>query len=247
MSLRCRGLSSTGLRGRLMGFKMSANACSRHVFFAFLAAFVLIAASGCTRSCGSTPEKAAENYLNAFFENDLDTTWNCASERDRAVKERKSYDMIHEVESDTIAAKLAKQARVSIVSAETEGMRAVVAASVVMPRLDIVVGDMLGFAFGAAASGMEYGEFDRALKSRYLKGSVPRGASPVILFLVREEGDWKVYHGWEMDKALELERWEKYDEALEHWRAVDRIIPGHPVAAARIEEIYRKTGRAGPR
>ncbi|MCL4874520.1 hypothetical protein KJ039_10615 [bacterium] len=230
-----------------MGFKTGFEGCFRHVLFTFLAAFFLIAASGCTRSCGSTPEKAAENYLKAFFENDLDTTWNCASERDRAVKERKSYDMIHEVESDTIAAKLAKQARVSIVSAETEGMRAVVAASVVMPRLDIVVGDMLGFAFGAAASGMEYGEFDRALKSRYLKGSVPRGASPVILFLVREEGDWKVYHGWEMDKALELERWEKYDEALEHWRAVDRIIPGHPVAAARIEEIYRKTGRAGPR
>ncbi|MBW7957636.1 MAG: hypothetical protein H3C68_07050 [Deltaproteobacteria bacterium] len=230
-----------------MGFKTGGNGRFRHVLLASLAAFVLIASSGCTRSCGSTPEKAAENYLNAFFENDLDATWNCASERDRAVKERKSYDMIHEVESDTIAAKLAKQAKVSILSTETEGMRAVVAASVVMPRLDIVMGDMLGFAFGAAASGMEYGEFDRALKNRYLKGSIPRGTNPVILFLVREEGDWKVYHGWEMDKALELERWEKYDEALEHWRAVDRIVPGHPVATARIEEIYRKTGRAGPR
>lgn len=229
-----------------MGFKRGERGLLRHVLLPALAVIILIAASGCSRSCGSTPEKAAEKYLSAFFENDLDSTWNCASERDRAVKARKSYDMIHKVESDTVAAKLAKQAKAEILSAEIDGVRAVVAASVTMPRLDVVMGDMLGFAFGAAASGMEYNDFDRALKKRYLKGNVPSGTNPVILFLVREEGDWKIYHGWEMDKALELERWEKYDEALEHWRAVDRIIPGHPAATARIEEIYRKTGRAGP-
>ncbi|GEM_PF-6820304 len=229
-----------------MGFKSGGNVRFRHALLPLLAGVILVAAGGCTRSCGSTPEKAAENYLKAAFKNDLDTTWNCASERDRAVKSRKSYDMLHKVESDTVAARLFKQARATILGSETEGVRAVVTASVTMPRLDMVMGDMLGFAFGAAASGMEYNDFDRELKKRYLKGNVPVGSSPVIFFLVREEGDWKIYHGWEMDKALELERWEKYDEALEHWRAVDRIIPGHPVAEKRMEEIYRKTGRAGP-
>lgn len=205
-----------------------------------LAVLAFLAATGCARSCGSTPEKAAENYLNSFFSNDLDTTWNCASGRDKAVKTRKWYDMLYEVEPDTVAAKLTKQAKVVILGAEKEELRAAVSAAVSMPRLDIVVGDMVGFGFAAAASGMEYSDFDRALKERYLKGQVPKGTNPVLLFMVREDGDWKVYHGWEMEKALELERWEKYSEALEHWEAVERIMPGHPLAAEKIERLREK-------
>ncbi len=202
--------------------------------------FVLLAAAGCSRSCGSTPEKAAGRYLDAFFDNDLDYTWNCSSERDRAVKTRGSFDMLYKADPDTIVAKLAKEAKVTIVSAEREGSRAAVAAAVAMPRIDIVLGDMLGFAYGAAESGMGYAEFDRALKDRYLRGNVPAGTSPVILFLVQENGDWKVYHGWEADKALELEKWEKYEEALEHWEAVQRIMPENPLAAEKIESLNEK-------
>ncbi|HEY4707241.1 MAG TPA: hypothetical protein VII64_07260 [Thermodesulfobacteriota bacterium] len=212
---------------------------SRSITLAAIA-FILIAAAGCSRSCGSTPEKAAQRYLDAFFDNDLDYTWNCSSERDRAVKTRSSYDMLYKADSDTVVAKLAKEAKVTIVSAEKEGGRAAVAAAVAMPRMDIVLGDMFGFAYGAAQSGMDYAEFDRALKDRYLKGNVPRGTSPVILFLVQEKGDWKVYHGWEADKAMELERWEKYAEALEHWEAVQRIMPENPLAAEKIESLNEK-------
>lgn len=193
-----------------------------------------VSAAGCTKICGKTPEKAAESYLNAFFRNDLDAAWNCTSVRDKESKTRAWYDMIHKVEPGSVVAQLVRQADVRIEHTETQTVRAVVVAAVTMPRIDMVLGDMLGFAFISGQAGMTHADFNAALSERYLKNRMPRGTNPVVLFLVKENNDWKVYHGWEMEKAAELERWEKYQEAFEIWKAVDAIIPDFPAAQERL-------------
>lgn len=214
-------------------------------FLFMLLAVLFLTAAGCSKKCGSTPEKAAEKYLKAFFKNDLDKTWNCASIRDRNVEKKESYEAMNRVEPDSVVARLVSKAEVKVVDVKHEGYSTVAVAAVTTARVDMVIEDMLGFAFNSASEGMSYGEFDRALKDRYANAKVPKGTSPVILFLVKEADDWKVYHGWETQKALELERWEKFDEALDIWEWVNRIIPDHPEAQKRIDAIKEKMAERG--
>ena len=174
--------------------------------YRIIAQFVIIVLSclsilACDKLSGPGSDEILNKYLDASLKGRYEEAYSYVSAEDKSIKNLQNYLKENDKEDDPFAQAIASKMSYKILKLEKADNKATADVEITFPDIGSILDYFMGAAFKSASGGGDEKEMEKMLAKKFDSGEIPFTTKKVPFQLVKESDGWKVFLGWETEKA----------------------------------------------